>query len=124
MDFLSVNAQRQIHRSCYATNNNYAYKFDKHLQDDETNFMGELKHSNFVPSYDPWCLNCGNMEAKKICSGCKSVYFCDKKCQAACWPIHKTHCDRDLFTICCNCGASKPSIKCPGCPVKFCSKEC
>jgi len=28
----------------------------------------------------------------KACSRCKSVYYCNRKCQVAHWPVHKTSC--------------------------------
>ena len=73
-------------------------------------------------------MNCGNKDARYRCLGCKSVYFCDEECQRKCWKTHKRHCKRDLFIVCINCGKSNNSttnlIKCPDCPVKFCSQIC
>ncbi len=37
------------------------------------------------------CISCGK-PAKQRCSGCKSVYFCNKECQKASWPSHKGEC--------------------------------
>ena len=83
--------QREYRMACsYTTNNNFAYKYDK-----GEDYEGELKILNFVPTYDKWCLTCGYKDARKRCSKCKSVYFCDRKCQTKAWNIHKKHCDRD-----------------------------
>lgn len=118
----------------YLTNNYCAYKYDA-----GEDYYGELKLENFVPTYDKWCLGCTDVykPATKKCSKCKSVYFCSKECQLKCWPIHKKHCKRDLFTLCITCGRLDPKIKCSdcelpnvdncfsgSCPVKFCSEEC
>lgn len=61
---------------------------------------------------------------KNRCGGCNSVYFCDRKCQKKCWPIHKNHCKRDLFSLCSVCCEDNPTIKCDNCPVKFCDEKC
>lgn len=109
----------ELYRCCYLTNNNFAYKYDSGI-----NPESELKILNFVPTYDTWCLNCGNKNAQNRCSGCKSVYFCNRQCQKKCWPIHKKHCQRDLFSICSFCCKDSPGIKCDNCPVKFCDEKC
>lgn len=104
---------------CYLTNNNFAYKIDA-----QENWRYELKFYNFVPSCDKYCLFCNFRYAEKRCSECKSVYFCDERCQKGAWAIHQMHCKRDLFTICINCGASNAILRCKKCPVKFCSIKC
>ena len=39
------------------------------------------------------CNNCEGESAKlKTCSGCQSVWYCDKKCQTLCWTSHKVLC--------------------------------
>ena len=108
----------QFIEKSYLTNNNFAYKYDT-----DGDWMSELKTDNFVPTYDHWCLACNNKDASKRCSRCKSVYFCDRDCQIKAWKIHRPHCGRDLFTLCCHCG-DHGTIKCPDCPVKFCSVSC
>ena len=41
------------------------------------------------------CKKCGeNVSGFKICSSCKSVNYCSKKCQVADWPEHRGSCDR------------------------------
>lgn len=104
--------------SCYKTNNNFAYKYDK-----GESYWSEMKTENYVPSYDHWCLACPSRAARQRCSKCKSVYFCDEKCQRAAWKIHKKHCGRNLFQICIVCGKDGV-MKCENCPVKFCSEVC
>ena len=109
---LSSIEKQNLYPKCYLTNNNIAYKYvTKDIPD------SELKIYNFVPTYDKWCLGCPSKNATKKCSKCKSVYFCDKKCQEKCWKVHKKHCKRDLFTICSLCGKDNPKIKCDDCPV-------
>ncbi|GFY70710.1 ankyrin repeat and MYND domain-containing protein 2 [Trichonephila inaurata madagascariensis] len=38
------------------------------------------------------CATCGDAFAKKKCSSCKSVQYCDKTCQKLHWFTHKTQC--------------------------------
>lgn len=38
------------------------------------------------------CKTCGRL-AKKKCQGCEVVRYCDRKCQKADWPNHKSHCE-------------------------------
>ena len=40
------------------------------------------------------CLACGKAGAKSLCTGCRSVSFCDKACQRTAWPGHKMECRR------------------------------
>lgn len=107
-----------LQNCCYLTNNYFAYQYDS-----KTDFKKNIKIFNFVPTYDKWCLYC-NGEAKLRCIQCKSVYFCNKDCQRRTYSIHKKHCGRDLFTICCNCGKQTIALKCDKCPVRFCSEKC
>ena len=104
---------------CYKADNNFAYQYDNNL-----NYHNNLKMWNFVPTYDKWCLYCNKKDVNKRCSNCKSVFFCDKKCQKKAWKTHKKHCGRNLFTICSCCGKENPKLKCDGCPVKFCDNLC
>jgi hypothetical protein len=108
-----------LHTACYATNNNYAYKYDI-----KNNWLSELKIYNFVPTHDTWCLTCENRNAKLKCGHCKSVYFCNKACQKRAWPVHKNHCKRDLFSNCSACFGPNPRLKCNKCPVKWCNEDC
>ena len=49
--------------------------------------------SSLTSSFEkPICLNCGNKSNVKRCSKCKSVYFCDKKCQKSAHLLHKFDC--------------------------------
>ena len=41
-----------------------------------------------------YCLNCGKSNVK-VCSGCREVGFCGKKCQKETWKYHKTECHRN-----------------------------
>jgi hypothetical protein len=109
--------------------NNFAYNYS---QGNKYKIFENSKHCNFVPTYDKWCLYCDDREKeKKKCSRCKSVFFCDEKCQRNAWKIHKQHCGRDLFQHCIQCGVSITEYhktqswhKCERCPVKFCSEKC
>lgn len=33
-------------------------------------------------------------DATKRCGGCAAIRYCDKKCQALSWPVHRQHCQR------------------------------
>lgn len=108
---------------CYKTDNYFAYIVDSRRED----FKQHIKVFNFVPTYDRWCLFCGDKDwKKKRCSKCKSVYFCNSTCQRKAWRIHKVHCGRDLFVLCASCGqyATNDVLKCDTCPVKFCNEKC
>ena len=134
--------------NCYQSDNYYAYEYDKHLLNITSSVQHDSiediyktstkslykfsKYTNFVPCYDKWCLNCGS-NCSRRCSGCKSVFFCSKKCQKVSWHIHQKHCSRDLFKLCIQCGQDLKSIPnsimpdlpaCDSCPVKFCSNTC
>jgi hypothetical protein len=116
--------------TCYSTDNNFAYALDLYNEDQspesiERLDIWDIKYTNFVPTYDKWCIQCNNKAAKMRCSRCKAVYFCDKICQTKAWRIHKKHCGRNLFSRCIACGNHIESyLKCDNCPVKFCSESC
>eukprot|EP01095_Lingulamoeba_sp_RSL-Kostka_P004975 TRINITY_DN1624_c0_g1_i1.p1 TRINITY_DN1624_c0_g1~~TRINITY_DN1624_c0_g1_i1.p1 ORF type:complete len:401 (-),score=56.37 TRINITY_DN1624_c0_g1_i1:209-1411(-) len=38
------------------------------------------------------CSNCKAPNCTKLCSGCNSIYYCSRKCQADHWRIHKSKC--------------------------------
>lgn len=109
--------------SCYFSNNRYAYNYDI---GDSKRIGEETKIYNFVPTYDKWCLYCNKKGVELRCSKCKAIYFCNQECQIKAWPIHKKHCDRDLFQVCAGCGIGLTlmKIQCGKCPVKYCSEEC
>lgn len=116
---------------CYQSDNNFAYKYDRYLANqtiaNQQSVLADLKLTNFVLTYDTWCLYCNNkIDVTKRCAGCHAVYFCDEKCQRKAWPLHKKHCQRDLFTLCIQCGVSVKNkfLRCEACPVKFCSQQC
>jgi hypothetical protein len=118
-----------IEESCYATDNNYAYKMDFYRKSPtNSNFKrvcGYSKGINFVPTYDKYCLFCDSKTATKRCSGCYHVYFCNAECQKKAWPIHKQHCKRSMFINCASCAKLlTEKIKCDGCPVNWCSEQC
>lgn len=120
--------QRQEHFKClypilYNVDNNFAYCYDI---GNKYKISQNVKLFNFVPTYDNWCLACDYRDCKLKCSKCKSVYFCDSKCQKKAYKIHKKHCGRNLFQNCMNCGKIpiNRDYICNKCPVKFCSKEC
>lgn len=119
----------------YVSDNNFAYKKDLYDSNPSPeNFKqmyADSKGTNFVPTYDKWCLYCGNKSAGNRCAQCKHVYFCDAECQKKAWPIHKKHCKRNLFMNCATCGSrlkeaiiSNELFSCDKCPVKWCSIEC
>lgn len=131
------------HPKVYATNNRYAYLWDRYQQtrseEDRQLAEAEMKMHNFVPTYDKWCLHCQRRGCTMKCSGCKSVYFCDRECQAKAWSIHLRHCKRDQFCLCIACGAPMPPStpasdasaavtegprRCTECPVGYCSSKC
>lgn len=117
---LSLAEKQLLYRKCYKTNNNFAYKFDTN-----SDYDSEMKVYNFVPTYDKWCINCSNKDAKYRCGGCKSVYFCSQKCQKGSWNIHKKHCGKNIFAYCITCCNSTNNVlKCPNCPVRFCGNKC
>ena len=120
MSVLSHYDKMQLAQFCYPTNNRFAYKYDRDNKIPED----ELKCYNFVPTYDKWCLYCDNKFCSLSCSQCKFVYFCDKECQRKSWKIHKTHCKRNLFTLCITCGSTDIKIKCENCNVHYCSNKC
>ncbi len=112
---------------CYKADNYFAYLYDicENKDDPDKYLLSFSKTSNFAPTYDKWCLYCmKKYGVTKKCSNCKSVFYCSRECSVKAWKIHKNHCGRDLFTICINCGNSNTSLKCPDCPVKFCSQKC
>jgi len=114
--------------NCYKSDNYCAYVVDsiKKTQKVTGRLMSSIKMYNFVPTYDKWCLYCDNKYATKQCSGCKSVFFCNKDCEKKANPVHKRHCGRDLFKLCSACGKDYDDsfLKCDSCPVKFCTEEC
>ncbi|KAF5834761.1 ankyrin repeat-containing domain protein [Dunaliella salina] len=55
-----------------------------------TQFNSSLNPDRSAP---PTCLACGSGQpGLKICSGCKSAYFCNDACSKAAWPCHKASC--------------------------------
>lgn len=127
---ISALMKSTLHQACYHTNNNYAYFYDLNQSGpsvfSKRRLEQEEKYTNFVPTYDHWCLYCNNKSAKKRCGQCKAVYFCNQKCQKLAWKIHQKHCGQNLFQYCATCGRSelKYSLKCEKCPVRFCSQTC
>lgn len=109
--------------------NNFAYHA---CLQNKYKMFENCKVTNFVPTYDKWCLYCDDRgKPKKTCSRCKSVFFCDTTCQKKAWKIHKKHCGQDLFRNCACCGTIITEAhrqnswhKCEKCPVKFCSPKC
>lgn len=119
---LTLKDKNQLASYCYLTNNRFSYKYDRDLKVPED----ELKLLNFVPTYDKWCLFCDSKNCLLRCSKCKYVYFCNKECQQKSWKIHKKHCNRDLFSLCINCGLNNTEIKCENknCKIGYCSEKC
>ena len=60
-------------------------------------------HQGYLPFYDSTndpvqCTGCEIVVAKqirKLCAGCRTVYYCSRECQKAHWNIHKHCCDPD-----------------------------
>ena len=49
---------------------------------------------------DAACANCGEVNTKSLCGGCKLVRYCSKDCQKADWKKnHKKLCAEDLFSV-------------------------
>jgi len=40
------------------------------------------------------CNNCGKMNNIKLCSRCRSVYYCSVECQRCNWKQHKKNCNK------------------------------
>lgn len=116
-----IRSDQGLARICYLSNNAFAYYADL---GDEKGKDQETKIQNFVPTYDKWCLYCKKKGVSKRCLGCKTIYFCDRTCQAAAWPTHSRHCGRNQFCLCATCGAPSSEVKCDKCPVSWCSEEC
>jgi hypothetical protein len=54
-------------------------------------FIGKMGGSGGIK---PVCLHCGKASADiKRCSRCHQVYFCNRDCQKAAWPEHKSRCN-------------------------------
>lgn len=104
----------------YKVDNNFAYKYETNIDRSKE----DLKLSNFVPTYDRWCIYCGKKNVDYRCGRCKSVYFCDQDCQKQAHRIHKNHCNRNLFCVCICCGSDQVLLKCEKCPAKYCSNSC
>jgi len=45
-----------------------------------------------APPHPKECASCDAQGCKKLCAGCKKVYYCDAACQRADWPSHKRAC--------------------------------
>lgn len=104
---------------CILTDLSYAWRSDT-----ERSTIRFDKYFNFRPSEDKLCIVCDKPDAQFLCSKCKSIRFCSKKCQKIAWKVHKTRCGFNLFTICINCGDDNPKYQCRYCPVKYCKEEC
>ncbi|KAK2150640.1 hypothetical protein LSH36_397g02007 [Paralvinella palmiformis] len=53
-----------------------------------------LNGQQFASNDDQICNTCGEMKADKKCSACKSVFYCNVKCQKLDWTNHKKFCKR------------------------------
>lgn len=58
-----------------------------------TVLFNAINGEHFVNEYES-CATCGEQNAEKKCSACKSVQYCDKTCQKLHWFIHKTDCKK------------------------------
>lgn len=43
---------------------------------------------------EKYCITCGKSDSTVLCSRCKGVWYCNKKCQKADWPCHKLLCGK------------------------------
>lgn len=43
---------------------------------------------------EKYCITCGKSDSIDLCSRCKGVWYCNKKCQRADWPCHKLLCSK------------------------------
>ncbi|KAH8772916.1 hypothetical protein F5883DRAFT_663609 [Diaporthe sp. PMI_573] len=43
---------------------------------------------------EKYCITCGKSDNIDLCSRCKGVWYCNKKCQKADWPCHKLLCSK------------------------------
>lgn len=43
---------------------------------------------------EKYCITCGKSDGIEMCSRCKGVWYCNKKCQKADWPCHKLLCSK------------------------------
>lgn len=55
-------------------------------------------HGPLIPSLfdkaEKYCIACGKSDNVELCSRCKGVWYCDKKCQKADWACHKLLCSK------------------------------
>lgn len=55
-------------------------------------------HDPLIPSLhteaEKYCITCGKSDSIDLCSRCKGVWYCNKKCQKADWPCHKLLCNK------------------------------
>ena len=87
------------------------------------------------------CIACGALDAEAVCSGCRTVRYCNKECQIRDWREHKAACKaaraapppppRAPFVIdlhCGSCGAEltlETGNKCGSCArIAYCGKAC
>ena len=86
------------------------------------------------------CNSCGKASDRlKHCSRCRKVYYCDRNCQQADWPRHKSTCAADsednleslkpvidIRDACASCGKTSDTLKkCTGCrKVSYCDRHC
>ncbi len=49
-----------------------------------------IEHATAATAYN--CNTCGKPSAPHKCGRCQADYYCDKTCQGASWPDHKSTC--------------------------------
>jgi hypothetical protein len=54
----------------------------------------ELRHLLQNKVKERQCANCGitTYDKLKQCTGCRTIYYCNERCQKTHWPTHKTNC--------------------------------
>ncbi len=68
------------------------------IMDDTAQFIGD-----FVATMESFlqvhCENCSKKENLKLCSRCKTVYYCGPECQKAGWSTHKGNCKPEVKSL-------------------------
>jgi len=85
----------------------------------------------------PPCGACARADANNLCAGCRSVAYCDARCQKAHWAAHKVVCKAiradavrvldEKFIVCTACAATLVGVgqRCSGCyAAEYCDAAC
>ena len=66
----------------------------RNLDPDRSPFI-PLANATLDPQYCAHCSLRLVARPRHKCGGCRSVYYCDRQCQVAHWPVHKLCCQPD-----------------------------